>query len=608
MTRDDNCVSCGYMGNAIDPTLAHRKRNATHTRLPIINSMLSRSRARSSRRTGIPRRKKDTATSAVDPKIKILPPLSSSAQWMMFGAVLALIILTAWVWSPALHFGFVYDDHLQIESNPEIQSWSHLGRALREPLWAQLGPERASPYYRPFFSFMLFVQYALFGANPLPWHIVSICLHILVVLALFFFLFLHFGRLLPAFSGACVFSCSPLAADVVNWLSACYESAYTLFFLLALCGLRLSRRTSTPRGEFVLRLLSFSALALAILTKETAIVTVMLALAYEFLFLRQRTNHTNLATYLPLVISSTVFLWIHPSLHSADTRSAAQALSTIPYVLLLAFRNLLWPAPVGEFYDLWIDQIHSATSLVLHVAALICIMGAILWWGTKSKLAAWALMTVVLPLSTLAAGTYYFRDYDLFHARYLYLSTAGMAVLIAALVAKTHERSRRQSLAMGAVFLLLCASAWQARAVSQQFRDDTSLFSYAVQMAPHNIIALQLLAETAIARHDCQAAISAYQRAQQWRPDLWKTSFYLGIGYIRCGKTELATGAFGQAIVNGVTSEQAALAWYELGRAQLLQGDSAGALTSLRKAASLDPASRKIQGLLTLILSVDSHR
>jgi Flp pilus assembly protein TadD len=116
------------------------------------------------------------------------------------------------------------------------------------------------------------------------------------------------------------------------------------------------------------------------------------------------------------------------------------------------------------------------------------------------------------------------------------------------------------------------------------------------------------MAESAIERRDCQTAISAYQLAQQWRPDLWKTSFFLGIGYIRCGKAEFAAGAFGQAATaSGATPEQAALAWYELGRAQLFQGNSAGALTSLRKAASLDPASQKIQRLLTLVLSVDPH-
>lgn len=182
-------------------------------------------------------------------------------------------------------------------------------------------------------------------------------------------------------------------------------------------------------------------------------------------------------------------------------------------------------------------------------------------------------------------------------------------MLIAVLIDRTGARPQLRLITAAIVAFVLCFEVWQSRIAAQQFRDDASLFSHAVEIAPNNIVALQLLAETAIGQRDCPSAIKAYQRAQLLRPDLWETSFFLGIGYLRCGKSVQAGYAFGHAaIVPSATTEEAALAWYELGRINLAQQDVVGALTALHKAASLDPDSRKIQILLTQIPSEQQHR
>ena len=571
--------------------------------------MASGSGRKSSRLKGKSRRIKIAANAKADAAIQSSLRSNRLMRWKIIAAVTLITILAALVWYPAVHFGFVYDDHLQIESNRQLQSWSSLVPGLREPLWTQLGAEKASPYYRPMFLLVLFVQHDLFGLNSVLWHLFSIGLHTLVALALFLFLFLQFIRLIPACIAACVFACCPLATEVVSWVSACSESLYTLLFLCALCGLQLSDRAKAPTVALALRLSSACALALAVFTKETAIVAVVLAIAYDYLFLHRKLHFNPILIYAPLILPLAAYLWIHPSLHREDSRSVVQVLSIIPYLSCLAFQKLVWPAPVSEFYDLWIDQAHSSTSLAMYTGLLIGILGTILWVGLRTRFVAWALAVVVLPITVVAVGSSLFRDYDLFHDRYLYLSSIGVAILIAAVLARAEARPRLRLVITAIVALVLGAEVWQARIASLQFRDDASLFSHAVKVAPHNVVALQLMAETAIGRSDCPTAIEAYQRAQQLRPDLWKTTFFLGIGYLRCGKSVQAGYAFGHAaIVPGATAEESALAWYELGRTNLIQQDAAGALIALRKAASLDPASRKIQTLLTQILSEQQHR
>ena len=540
-------------------------------------------------------------------------------RWKFTAAVLSLIVLATCVWFPALHFGFVYDDHLQIESNPQLQSWSALGQALHEPLWTQLGPEKASPYFRPLFLLVLFVEHMLFGSNPAPWHLVSMSLHCLVTLALFLFLFLHFGRLLPGWIAAAIFVCSPLTTEVACWLSACSESIYVLLVLCALCGLVLSDRAKTPTGALALQFSSTSTLALAVFAKETAVVAVVLALAYEIRFLTRKPLLRRVTVYAPLLIPVVAHLCIRPVALHAESRLMIQVLSTIPYTCLFALRKLVWPVPVSEFYDFWLQQTRSFFSLAWHIGILFGIAGEILWWSLRSRtlrsrnlenrslrsrFTAWALAVVALPLIAALAGGFYFRDYDLFHDRYLYLSFAGVACLIAALIDSVETRPQLRVLVSAAAVLVLCFEATQSVSASQQFRDDLSLYSRATQVAPHNIVAWQLLAETAVGRADCPTALEAYQRAQQLRPDIWKTSFFLGIGYLRCGRYASAEEAFRQAAnLPGATSDQAALGWYELGRVELVQDNLAAALTSLRKAASLDPSSKKIKVLLAQLLS-----
>ena len=128
---------------------------------------------------------------------------------------------------------------------------------------------------------------------------------------------------------------------------------------------------------------------------------------------------------MPVMLPLAVYLWIHPSLHRTDNRTVVQVISAIPYLGWLAFQKLIWPVPVSEFYDLWMDQAHSRASLVLHIGLLICILGAILWAGLRSRFAAWVFAVIVLPIIVIAAGSTFFTDYGLFHDRYLCLSSTG---------------------------------------------------------------------------------------------------------------------------------------------------------------------------------------
>lgn len=519
-------------------------------------------------------------------------------------AALVLAILTVWLWSPALHFGFIYDDHLQIESNAALRSWSNFGHLLREPLWSQLGPDKAAPYYRPLFSCFLLVNSMLLGPNPELWHLVSLVLHVLVVLSLFAFLFLHFRRWLPAFAGAGLFACSPLTAEVVNWVSASDEALYTLLILVSLCALLLSARGESARPALLLRIVSIIALGLACFAKETGAVGVPLVVTYEYLFLSDRRQRRTLWFYSPTLLVLLVFFYAHPSLSSPESRAPGHVIVAMGYAAVLAFRKMVWPVPVAQFYELWFDQPHSAGSLALHFAALAAVLSALVFAALRARFAAWACMVLVLPLAADIASIPFLRDYDYFHDRYLYLPLAGAAMLIGAAVSWAGENKRRMIPLLAVLALAGGGEIWLARWVSQQFSSDLPFFSHAVQTAPDNIVAWQFLADSEMQMGDCGTAIASEQRAEDLRPDLWKTRFYLGIADFRCDRPAAAAGLFAEAaVLPRTTAEQTALAFYELARVRLTQGDAAAARIALQQAAMRDPASHKVRALLAQMSS-----
>jgi tetratricopeptide (TPR) repeat protein len=449
------------------------------------------------------------------------------------------------------------------------------------------------------------MQYSLFAADPALWHLASIVLEAIVTLVLFAFLLLQFRRCLPAFVGALFFATSPLAAEVAGWVSASDEALCALLILLALSALALAANIAQPRRVSLLRWLSVALLVLAVLAKETAVVGVLLALAYELLLL-PAPRRATLTRVRIFAIPLAAFFLTHHSLRTPQADSSphppAQVLTAMLSAALLGLRKLLWPLPVSEFYDIWFAQPHSATSLVLEIAILLLLAAAALWIALRSRFAAWSLLVVALPLAAAVAGVAFFRDYDLFHDRYLYLSFTGLAMLLGAAVARLSMRPRLLAPVLALCVLILGAQAWAAHSVSRQFSSDMALASNAVHVAPHNIVAWQLLADTQLEMGDCRTALASAQQAAQLRSDLWKSVFFLGIAESRCGLNAPAAESFTRAAaIPAATTEQVAFAWYELARARIAQGNLPAAQAALRQAAQRDPASSRIRNLLAHI-------
>src|SRR5437879_3597415 len=223
--------------------------------------------------------------------------------------VLIPCLAAALVFLPTLRFGFVGDDHAQIERNPQVQSWSYLPRILTTDMWSQKGADHVGFFYRPLFSVWLLLLYSLVGPTPWPWHLASIVLHAIATFLVFQLISKLAKNDLAASLGALVFAIHPIHIEAVSWVSAANELFYTIFVLGSLLLLQESRDDSWDKKSYGALILWAAALFL----KETAVVllAVFAFLTWAKLETLKETGHRGKVAVLrsiPWIVTAGIYL------------------------------------------------------------------------------------------------------------------------------------------------------------------------------------------------------------------------------------------------------------------------------------------------------------
>jgi hypothetical protein len=174
------------------------------------------------------------------------------------GGVLAAV---GWlVYAPALNLTFFGDDYLFIEA---------AGRA--SSLWQYLvlyfDPRLQTAWYRPIQGMRYGLIYALFGAQPLAYHLVNVLIHIVNSLLFYAIVWRVSRNQRIALLAGLLYVSLPVYSVAVFWPGVA-DFGMTLFFLTAiLCWVWF--RQSGKRAGFWLAIIGF---VLALCTKELAVV------------------------------------------------------------------------------------------------------------------------------------------------------------------------------------------------------------------------------------------------------------------------------------------------------------------------------------------------
>lgn len=496
----------------------------------------------------------------------------------VFLLALCLAVLVFAVYSPSLKFQFILDDH-RFTSDPRIQEAGHLWDYFANYVWAQSAGGLPS-FYRPMFLVWMRLNSIINELSPWGWHLLSIAKHLSVALLLGILAWKLLHDPIAALVAATLFALHPAQTESVSWvtvpdplMTAGILGAlllYVKYVQTLLRGPRSKRRKSgkasassaTARSPVWL-LASAAVYFAALLTKETAIIFPAVILALGLWVADQQNvskNRTNslyknirirltplLAQLLPYACATALYLAMRlNALHgnlSAITQQLPWSTVMLSWSATLWFyvKVLLWPMRSYSFADPTLRETFSIRGVLAPLLALLCagsILAGAVHWGWKQARrqlreeeaagAEFALITgtllVVLPL-LLTLNVNALSPGDFLHGRYTYLPLAGLMLLVATLWRMTAKLKVASLWTYGALIILFAVlTIFQ----EGQWRDDSTVFTVAHQLAPHNEPVAHNLANTRVQaalqlgeEGQCSEAIPIFQQVIQEYPRDW---------------------------------------------------------------------------------------
>ncbi|MDQ1347722.1 MAG: hypothetical protein QG573_1095 [Acidobacteriota bacterium] len=565
-------------------------------------------------------------------------PRNDSARRRTALALALLVAVAVVPFLGAVRGEFIYDDRVQILDNPLIQQPGLLGQALTSDVFAFKGErDRAwSNYFRPAFVLWLAGNWRLFGAQPLGWHLTNLALHAGVVL-LAFALLRRLGFALPtAFFGAALFAVHPVHVESVAWISGSPDLLMSVGFL----GTLVLEAPAPGRLRGVRRILALALAALALLSKETALLLplVVAALAWNRSGDLPSSSRARVCmrAMLPYAALAGAFLLARHEVIGGFATATPWTLRPVDLALSLPgvgffyLRQALLPFWIGPTYPLrtvTLDTVGWA-NFALPLLATLALAG-LCWVASRRSpnrplFAALALLPLA-PALNLSA----FMPEQIVHDRYLYLPLLGLLGILgsfgsfgssgssgssgspgsarasASRVARK-ETIPRQPVGAGILGLaLLFLLAARTIALVPDYRDERALFTAAVRTDPGAAFHWAQLAATEFRLGQFAAAAQAADRALALKPVttalLVRADLASRAGRFAAAEKDLA------AILTSFPDHTAAIE--RLAIALTSQGKRAEAIALLRKSRTTAPWREcAMTGNLAVVLYLDGQK
>jgi tetratricopeptide (TPR) repeat protein len=534
----------------------------------------------------------------------------SVASLLLFAAALT-------VHSGALGGQFLsWDDEQYITSNARIQhlSWENIGWFFFHPYFNSYTPLAFASHA---------AEWHLWGQNARPHHWVSLVLHGLNSVALFWcgLILLGWRRggntrpretpqgkgapRLSHFAGAAtaalLFAVHPLRVESVAWISD-QKDLLAALFGLATC-LTYFRGTSLnrPRPSWTWLALSTVLFALALLSKFLIVFLPLALLVAELGYLHPdnwKGRKQLVAWKLPYVIPALIVGAAAVSAVGVDPLGLRAVEIPLTDRLALPFatpwfyvQKLLIPANLSPVYQV---RVTASTWFTLLPVLGITLLAYSLWRKKRpGVLAAWAVYLVLL------SPTFLFLSPLLQHTadRHSYIATMPLFLLAGGGIASLWERTIGEKtggvIRLTLAALVLIIAAWHSMLTIRQTRvwqSSLSLWAQAVTVSPDLPIGYLNLGNAVAAAGNIDDAISMYRRATVLEKGYGPAWTNMGVLYQMQGKTKEAEESFRRSIA---FSPEYFEAYVNLGEIEEGKENIEGAATLYRQAASHNPGSEK---------------
>jgi fumarate reductase subunit D len=442
-------------------------------------------------------------------------------------ATMALLATVVAIYSPALDYQFILDDHHYV-GDRRLQSSGHVWEYFTTFVWAQFTGGPAS-FYRPVFLLWMRLNFILCGMSAGGWHLLSIAKHLAATVCLGVLVWKLLRDRAAVVLAMTLFALHPSHTESVAWISvpdplmaAAILVSLLLYFKYAdeVPGIgkaigKASRKIRKVNQAKPWQWLIASAAGCfaALLAKETGIVFPVVILVLAFVMpigdnsgaqtLKSRLLE-SIRVSLPFLAVTAIYLLLRwRALGEVVVPTQHLPLRTVllswPATLWFYVKVLLWPVRSRAFGDSIPADTFSLSGVFFPALAVSCVVAILVWsllwsWrkarrelsepdaiGVHRALVVGTLLLVfplllTLNLNNLVPG-------DFLHGRYVYLPAAGLALLVATAWRLTNKSRLLVLLVAG-----LAAIAFTVFTVKQEgtWKDDLTVFTVAHEIAPRN--------------------------------------------------------------------------------------------------------------------------
>jgi protein O-mannosyl-transferase len=562
-----------------------------------------------------------------------------SSQWILSFLLMLAVLVAFW---PALRGGFIWDDNGHITFNETLHSFN----GLRD-IWFKPG---ATQQYYPLSFTVFWVDYHLWGLNPLGYHLQNVLMHGLAAVILWQVL----KRLRAPGAGvaAAIFALHPVNVMSVAWPT---ELKNTLSFVLVLGagwaylrfaglgiynvpGNRGKSAVAAPAWPFYILSLFLFLLAMCAKTAVSFLpATLFLLLWWQ----RDRLRFRELWPLLPMlgIIMAMGRMTFYVEHHSAGASGPEFDVDWMRRLLISGrsfwfyLGKLFFPYQLTFIYPRWQVDPGIWWQWLFPPATAGLLGGLWLMRGRIGKGAFVALAHFYISTSLLILLVVLFMTrYSFVSDHWVYFGGVGVMALAAAGIATAlRQRTVLKSACIGSLLLVLGVLTWRQCGM---YANIETLWRTTIQRnpgswMPHNELGVVLLNS---GRTD--AALAEFQKAVEINPDLAEAHFNLGVALSRSGRNEEAmtqyqaalklnpdfadmqnkfglflwqTGRNDEAITHFRAATQLkpddAEAWFNLGNSLVQIGQIKEAIASYEKAVAADPHYLQAQNNLASVLA-----
>lgn len=526
-------------------------------------------------------------------------PPAAVVTAMVAGGLLLVTLLT---YSPALHGAFLWDDDAHITS-PPLRSLAGLWR-----IWTDM---RATQQYYPLTHSGFWLQYRLWGVEPLGYHLVNVVLH--ASSAVLLWRVLRRLAVPGALLAGAIFALHPVHVESVAWITELKNTLSGVFYLAALLMYLRFDPPGAPAGagerlhdgggarDWRCYAVALALFACALLSKT---VTASLPAALLLIVWWKEGLSAWRRHVVPLIpffilgagLGATT-AWVERYLLGAE--GEAFALTWVDRGLIAGralwfyLRTLVWPANLIFIYPRWtIDA--SAWWQYLYPAAALTVV--VVLWALRGRMGRGPLAAALFFGGTLAPALGFFNVYPFIYSfvadHFQYLASLGPIALAAALMATGLTRYGVWRHPVGYVvcaglLLVLSVLSWRQ---AHLYADQETLYRHIIARNPGASMAYLNLGGVYWQQRRYAEAIGVYRTLIALRPDHARAHVNLGVVHASLGQHDEAIARFRSALA---LEPNLPAARYELGLIHAAQGRHAEAIAELKVALAAQPGFAK---------------